>query len=80
MERASFGMMELLVILVIVVVLFGANRLPGIGDALGRSVKNFTRAFTAADELDVTPKKELGGADGKPEPIDVEAKIESKRS
>jgi len=78
MERATFGMMELMVILLIVVVLFGANRLPQIGDALGRSVKNFKRAFSAADELDVTPKKELGGS--KAEPIDVDAKVETKHT
>jgi sec-independent protein translocase protein TatA len=35
---------ELLIILFIVLVVFGANKLPGIGDALGRSIKNFKRA------------------------------------
>ena len=38
------GMGELVVILLIVLVVFGANKLPGIGDALGRSIKNFKRA------------------------------------
>src|SRR3954470_6629773 len=38
------GMGELLIILLIVLVVFGANKLPGIGDALGRSIKNFKRA------------------------------------
>jgi sec-independent protein translocase protein TatA len=38
------GLPELLVILVIVMVVFGANKLPGIGDALGRSIRNFKRA------------------------------------
>lgn len=38
------GMGELIVILLIVLVVFGANKLPGIGDALGRSIKNFKRA------------------------------------
>ena len=79
MSLATFGMGELLVVLVIVVVLFGANRLPQIGDALGRSIKNFKRGFSAADEIDVTPKKELSGS-AAAEPIDVDAKVESKRS
>jgi len=38
------GMGELIVILLIVLVVFGANKLPGIGDALGRSIKNFKKA------------------------------------
>ena len=38
------GVPELLVILLIVLVVFGANKLPSIGDALGRSIKNFKRA------------------------------------
>lgn len=38
------GFPELIVILLIVLVVFGANKLPGIGDALGRSIKNFKRA------------------------------------
>ncbi|MCX5743815.1 MAG: twin-arginine translocase TatA/TatE family subunit, partial [Proteobacteria bacterium] len=38
------GMGELVIILLIVLVLFGANKLPGIGDALGRSIRNFKKA------------------------------------
>ena len=38
------GMGELIVILIIVLVIFGANKLPQIGDALGRSIKNFKKA------------------------------------
>jgi sec-independent protein translocase protein TatA len=43
----------------IVLVIFGANKLPQIGDALGKSIKNFKRAAESHDEIDVTPKKEL---------------------
>jgi len=55
---------ELIVILIIVLVIFGANKLPQIGDALGRSIKNFKRASNveADDEekdKDKDPKKEL---------------------
>jgi sec-independent protein translocase protein TatA len=35
------GLPELLVILVIVVVIFGANRLPGLGRGIGSAIKNF---------------------------------------
>ena len=44
------GMGELIVILLIVLVVFGANKLPGIGDALGRSIKNFKKASSVDDE------------------------------
>ena len=46
------GMGELIVILLIVLVVFGANKLPGIGDALGRSIKNFKRASNVDDDKD----------------------------
>ena len=53
------GMGELLVILVIVLLVFGAGKLPQIGDSLGRSIKNFKRAAAGDEELDVTKKKEI---------------------
>lgn len=53
------GMGELLIILVIVLLIFGAGKLPAIGDALGRSIKNFKRATSGADEIEVSKKKEL---------------------
>ena len=37
----SLGFPELLVILAIVVVLFGANRLPELGKGIGSAIKNF---------------------------------------
>ena len=46
------GMGELVIILLIVLVVFGANKLPGIGDALGRSIKNFKRASKVEDDKD----------------------------
>jgi len=54
------GMGELIVILLIVLVVFGANKLPGIGDALGRSIKNFKKA--SAGEDDAAPKQVASGA------------------
>ncbi len=40
----SIGLPELLVILAIVVVIFGANRLPGLGRGIGSAIKNFKDA------------------------------------
>jgi sec-independent protein translocase protein TatA len=50
---------ELIVILLIVLVVFGANKLPGIGDALGRSIKNFKKASNVDgdDDKDEDDKK-----------------------
>jgi sec-independent protein translocase protein TatA len=51
---------ELLIILVIVMLVFGAGKLPAIGDALGRSIKNFKRAANGHDEIEVNKNAELG--------------------
>ena len=51
------GMGELIIILLIVLVVFGANKLPAIGDALGRSIKNFKKATTPEEEAQIEAKK-----------------------
>jgi sec-independent protein translocase protein TatA len=53
----GFGMPELIIILVIVLVVFGAGRLPEIGGALGKSIRNFKKASDGKDEIDITPGK-----------------------
>ncbi len=55
------GMGELVVILLIVLVVFGANKLPGIGDALGRSIKNFKKASNVDDETKQVEDKKPAG-------------------
>jgi sec-independent protein translocase protein TatA len=52
----GLGIGELLVILVIVLIIFGAGRLPEIGEGLGRSIRSFRKEMKAPDEIDVTPK------------------------
>jgi sec-independent protein translocase protein TatA len=54
----GFGMPELIIILVIVMVVFGAGRLPEIGNALGKSIRNFKKATEGKDEIELNPKKE----------------------
>lgn len=56
------GMGELLIILLIVLLIFGAGKLPAIGDALGRSIKNFKRSATGTDEIEVGKVREVGSA------------------
>lgn len=55
------GMGELLIILVIVMLIFGAGKLPAIGDAIGRSIKNFKRAANGNDEIEVNKQGEIAG-------------------
>ena len=52
------GMGELIVILLIVLVIFGANKLPQIGDALGRSIKNFKKASNVEGDDDKDKDKD----------------------
>jgi len=54
----GLGIGELFVILIIVMVLFGAGKLPEIGEGLGRGIRNFRKAVSAPDEIDITPKKD----------------------
>ncbi len=54
----GLGFTELIIILIIVLLVFGAGKLPQIGDALGKSIKNFKRASDGRDELDVSPRKD----------------------
>ena len=53
----GLGVSELLIILVIVVLLFGARRLPEIGSGMGKAIKNFKAGLSGKDEIDVTPRK-----------------------
>jgi sec-independent protein translocase protein TatA len=61
------GMGEWLIILVIVLLVFGAGKLPDIGDALGRSIRNFKRASAGDEEIEVSKKsaKEIAGKKAK---------------
>jgi sec-independent protein translocase protein TatA len=50
------GIGELVVILVIIMIFFGVGKLPQIGSALGKGIKNFKGAAEGKpDEIDVTP-------------------------
>jgi sec-independent protein translocase protein TatA len=53
---------ELIIILCIVLVIFGAGKLPMIGDALGKTIKNFKRASVADDEIEVNKTASLSSA------------------
>jgi len=54
----GIGTTELLVVLGLVVLIFGARRLPELGSGLGKAIKNFKAGISGDDEIDVTPEKE----------------------
>lgn len=53
----SVGMPELMVIMVIALVIFGAGKLPQIGENLGKAIRNFKKSTQEKEEINVTPKK-----------------------
>ena len=53
----SVGPNQILLILLIVLLIFGAKKLPEIGGGLGRAIKNFRRASSEPDEIDITAQE-----------------------
>ena len=52
----GLGVTELIIILVIVVVLFGASRLPEIGKGVGEAITNFKKSMSGPSEIDSESK------------------------
>lgn len=50
MRIAGFGPFELLIILLVVLLIFGASRLPSVGSALGKGIRSFKTSVTGEDE------------------------------
>jgi sec-independent protein translocase protein TatA len=46
----GLGMPELIIILVIVLVIFGASRLPQLGEGLGKAIKGFKKGISDSNE------------------------------
>ncbi len=61
-------MPELLLILAIVVILFGASKLPQIGAGLGQSIRGFKKAMEEKDEEEKSPAKPGASEQGAPKP------------
>ena len=47
----GIGMPELIIILIIILVIFGAGKLPEIGSGIGKGIKNFKKATHEAKEI-----------------------------
>ena len=50
MRIAGLGLTELLIILLVVLLIFGASRLPGVGSALGKGIRSFKTSVTGEDD------------------------------
>jgi sec-independent protein translocase protein TatA len=51
----NLGMGELIIILLIVLVVFGASRLPQLGEGIGKAISGLKRGLKADDDIEVTP-------------------------
>ena len=71
----GIGFPELMIILVIIMIIFGAGKLPEIGSAFGNSIKNFKKSMKEAEEIQEATNLESTetseGSDGS-EPSDGE--------
>ena len=67
----GIGTTELVIVFGIVLVLFGARRLPELGAGVGKAIRNFKSGISGKDEIDVTPEQEAVTEGSKPsEPAD----------
>jgi sec-independent protein translocase protein TatA len=56
----GFSMPSLIIILVIILVVFGAGKIPELGAALGKSIRNFKDATDGKDEIENGKKEDDG--------------------
>ena len=63
MRVGPLGIWELLAILAIILLIFGAKRLPEIGASLGRGIRTFKSSVTGEDEKEEQDQREPQSAD-----------------
>ena len=61
----GIGMPELIIILIIILIIFGAGKLPEIGSGIGKGIKNFKKATKAPQEEIASPEENNNNAEGK---------------
>lgn len=62
----GIGTTEILILMGIAILIFGARRLPELGSGMGKAIKNFKAGISGKDEIDVTPNQEEA-SESKPE-------------
>ena len=55
----GIGMPELIIILIIILIIFGAGKLPEIGGGVGKAIRNFRRATKEVDQNHETEPKKI---------------------
>ena len=55
----SFGWPEIILLLVIVIIIFGVGKLPQVGGAIGKSIKEFRKARAGEDDTQKEKPKEI---------------------
>lgn len=78
----NLGMGELIIILLIVLLVFGASRLPQIGEGLGKAIKGLKRGLNSDEDIEVTPKDKRVGSKSSAEELDkdvADAEVVEKR-
>jgi sec-independent protein translocase protein TatA len=56
----GLGMQELIIVMIIVVVLFGATRLPELGSGIGKAIRNFKEGINDTKEIEGDKGKRKG--------------------
>lgn len=81
MNFGNLGFMEILLILVVVLLLFGARRLPEIGSSFGKSIREFKKGLSDVDRTlqEETRRDALPPRQAEPLRQDEEARPEPKR-
>jgi sec-independent protein translocase protein TatA len=80
----NLGVMQIVIILVVVLLLFGAKRLPEIGSSMGKGIREFKKSLTDVErslssDADERPRDRLPRNDAEPVRRDEEARPEPKR-
>ena len=51
----GIGTTELILILAVVMIIFGAGKLPEVGSALGKGIRGFKKSLNEKEEINITP-------------------------
>ena len=65
----SIGFTELILILVIVLIIFGAGKLPQLGEGVGKAIKGFKKSVHEADAIEAEAQAQVAASPAQPTPI-----------